>query len=54
MYSTASKRSAADSSNPLQQPGILQHVLDYVGPGHWCFIAEVSSFWRDLYINVLR
>jgi hypothetical protein len=44
----AQKRSAADIRNPLHQSGILQRVLDYVGPGHWCFVAEVSSLWRDL------
>jgi hypothetical protein len=49
MSATSQKRSAADSSHPLQQAGILQHVLDYVGPGHWCFVAEVSSLWRDVY-----
>jgi hypothetical protein len=38
--------------DPLQQAGILQRVLDYVGPGHWLFIAQVSSLWRDLYIGV--
>jgi hypothetical protein len=37
------KRSATDSSSPLQETGILEHVFDYVGPGHWCFVAEVSS-----------
>eukprot|EP00953_Heterococcus_sp_UTEX-ZZ885_P009556 5618-Heterococcus_DN1.PRE.1 len=52
MSSELLKRSAADSGNPLQQPLILQHVLDYVGPGHWSFVAEVSSLWRDLYVNV--
>eukprot|EP00953_Heterococcus_sp_UTEX-ZZ885_P006561 4007-Heterococcus_DN1.PRE.5 len=36
------KRSAEDSKYPLQQAGILQRVLDH-GPGHWCFVAEVSS-----------
>jgi hypothetical protein len=40
------------SSIPLQQPVILRRVLDYVGPGHWCFVAEVSSLWRDLYSEV--
>jgi hypothetical protein len=52
MSSREQERSAADSSNPLHQTGILQHVLDYVGPGHWCFVSEVSSLWRDLYINL--
>jgi hypothetical protein len=35
----AQKRVAFDSSSPLQQAGILKHMLDYVGPGHWCFVA---------------
>jgi hypothetical protein len=48
----AQKRSAKDSLNPLQHAGILQRVLDYVGPGHWCFLAEVSSLWRDVYRRV--
>jgi hypothetical protein len=48
----AQKRSAEDSRNPLQQAGILQRVLDYVGLGQCCFVAEVSSLWRDLYSRV--
>jgi hypothetical protein len=48
----AAKRSAVDSRNPLQQAGILQRVLDYVGPGHWRFVAEVSRLWRELYSRV--
>jgi hypothetical protein len=50
--SEARECSAADSSNPLQQPGILQCVLDHVGPGHWSFLAEVCSLWKDLYLRV--
>jgi hypothetical protein len=46
--------SSEDSSNPLQQAGILQHVLAYVGPGHWCFVAEVSSLWRELYLKIAK
>jgi hypothetical protein len=49
----AQKLSAADSSNPLQRADTLQHVLAYVGPGHWCFVAEVSSLWRDVYGSLL-
>jgi hypothetical protein len=48
----AQKLQGTDSSSPLQQAGILQHVLSFVGPGHWCFVAEVSSLWRDVYIRV--
>eukprot|EP00953_Heterococcus_sp_UTEX-ZZ885_P037117 19096-Heterococcus_DN1.PRE.2 len=47
----AHKRSAF-SEDLLQQAVILQNVLDHVGPGHWCFVAEVSSLWRDLYRRV--
>jgi hypothetical protein len=43
---------ATESRNPLQQAGILHHVLDYVGPGHWCFVAEVSSLWKEVYESV--
>jgi hypothetical protein len=43
---------ATDLRNPLQLAGILKHVLDYVGPGHWCFVAETSSLWRDTYKRV--
>eukprot|EP00953_Heterococcus_sp_UTEX-ZZ885_P018917 10573-Heterococcus_DN1.PRE.2 len=46
--------STTDSSSPLQQAGVLQHVLAYVGPGHWCFVAEVSSLWRELYLKVAK
>jgi hypothetical protein len=48
----AQKRSAADSSNPLHQAGILHRVLSYVGPGYWLFISEVSSLWRELYVKL--
>jgi hypothetical protein len=48
----AQKRCTADSKNPLQQAGIIERVLDFVGPGHWCFVAEVSSLWRGLYARV--
>eukprot|EP00953_Heterococcus_sp_UTEX-ZZ885_P012301 7054-Heterococcus_DN1.PRE.1 len=46
------QHSAADDSNPLHQPGILHEVLSYVGPGHWLFLAKVSSLWRDMYLKV--
>jgi hypothetical protein len=50
MNARAQKRSAADdSSNPLLQAGILQEVLDDVGPGHWLFISMVNKLWEDLY-----
>jgi Ankyrin repeats (3 copies) len=44
--------SAADSSNPLLVPGILQNVLIFVGPGHCLFVALISRLWRDTYNNL--
>jgi hypothetical protein len=41
--------STAASSNPLLDPGVLLHVLIYVGPGHHLFVAHVSKWWKDLY-----
>jgi hypothetical protein len=50
--SKAQKCSGTDSSSLLRQAGILQHVLGHVGPGHWRFVAEVSSLWREAYNGV--
>jgi hypothetical protein len=44
--------SATGSRNPLHQADILQRVLGYVGPGHWCFVAEASRLWREMYAKV--
>jgi hypothetical protein len=43
------KRSAAAASNPLGNSSILQHVLSYLGLGHWFFAATVCSLWRRIY-----
>jgi hypothetical protein len=43
------KRSAAAASNPLTNSSILQHVLSYLGPGHWFFAATVCSLWKRIY-----
>jgi hypothetical protein len=48
----AQKCSAAENSNPLLQSGVLQHVLGFVGPGHWFFLATVSSLWAELYATL--
>jgi hypothetical protein len=47
----AQKRNAirTSSSRPLGEVGVVRLVLSYVGPGHWPFIAAVSSLWRYLY-----
>jgi hypothetical protein len=39
--------SVAVNSNPLLDPGILQTVLSYVGPGHCLFVAPASKWWTD-------
>jgi hypothetical protein len=53
MKTEAQNRSAADeSSSPFYQAGIVQKILDYVGPGHWLFISTVSKLYRDLYKKV--
>jgi hypothetical protein len=46
------KRSAVDSESPLEQAGILQRVLNYVGPGHWWFVAAVNELWKERYTTV--
>jgi hypothetical protein len=45
------KRNATDS-NPLLKSDLLMRILTSVGPGHWLFLATVSSFWRDVYATV--
>jgi hypothetical protein len=44
--------SAAALANPLSQAGILQHVLNYLGPGHWLFAALVAKAWHQAYQQV--
>jgi hypothetical protein len=48
----ASKRPTADSCNPLHHKGILQLVLDCVGPGEHAFVSTVSKNFRVCYLNV--
>jgi hypothetical protein len=38
----------------LDQAGVLEIVLSYVGPGHWFFVAAVSSLWRKSYAEMER
>jgi hypothetical protein len=47
------KRAARSCSiDPLGHPGILQHVLDYVGPGCFLFAALVAKAWWYSYARV--
>eukprot|EP00953_Heterococcus_sp_UTEX-ZZ885_P015015 8475-Heterococcus_DN1.PRE.1 len=48
----AQERSAADDCNPLHLTGILQLVLDLVGPGEHLLLATVSKSFRACYQNV--
>eukprot|EP00953_Heterococcus_sp_UTEX-ZZ885_P035170 18165-Heterococcus_DN1.PRE.1 len=52
--SRAQKRSAAGSSSPLLDRGILQYVLTFIGPGHYLFVALVSTWWKELYATQER
>jgi hypothetical protein len=45
---------AWDSTAILGEAGILEVVLSCVGPGHWFFVAAVSSLWRKVYAEIER
>jgi hypothetical protein len=49
---SSSKCVAADSANPLNEAGILQHVLNILGPWHHLFISAVSKAWNNSYEQV--
>jgi hypothetical protein len=51
-FTCTEERPHADSANPLRNTGILHHILGYVGPGHWLFLALVSAEWREAYLRV--
>jgi hypothetical protein len=46
------KKARVDTRNPLGEAGILQQVLNYLGPGHWLFAALVSKAWHLAYLQV--
>eukprot|EP00953_Heterococcus_sp_UTEX-ZZ885_P002326 1769-Heterococcus_DN1.PRE.1 len=48
----AVKRAVADSQNPLMHKGILQLVLDLVGPGEHLFVALVSTLFKECNASV--
>jgi hypothetical protein len=49
----ASKRTfLPDFSNPLSDAGILELVLEYVGPRVWLYVGTVSGLWRQCYEKV--
>jgi hypothetical protein len=44
--------STTDAISPLEDAGILLHVLNILGPGHHLFISAVSKAWREIYERV--
>jgi hypothetical protein len=50
--SSSSARRALNVVSPLEDAGILLHVLTILGPGHHLFISAVSKAWRDSYERV--
>jgi hypothetical protein len=49
----ASKRTfLPELSNPLSDAGILELVLEYVGPSMWLYVGTVSFLWRQCYEKV--
>jgi hypothetical protein len=46
------KKARLYSTNPFSEAGVLQHVLNYLGPGHWLFAALVSEDWHQAYLKV--
>jgi hypothetical protein len=44
--------SAEHGINPLSETGVLQRVLDYVGPGQWLLMSLVSKDWLESYSQV--
>jgi hypothetical protein len=45
----SSKRTAVGAASPLEDAGILLHILSIVGPGQHLFISAVSRAWRESY-----
>jgi hypothetical protein len=37
------------SLNPLSEAGTLNHVLGFVGSGHWLFCSLVDKLWLQIY-----
>jgi hypothetical protein len=48
----STKRDSVSLTSPLDNAGILSHVLNILGPGQHLFISAVSKTWRDSYKKV--
>jgi F-box domain len=42
----------SSASCVLDDRGLLQHILEYVGFGNWLFAAGVSRGWKSLYASI--
>jgi hypothetical protein len=52
MENSLGKRATVAITAPLDDAGILLHVLNILGPGHHIFISVVSKAWRESYARV--
>jgi hypothetical protein len=49
---SSNKRTEVGEASPLNNAGILHHMLNILGPGHNLFISAVSKPWRSSYRRV--
>jgi hypothetical protein len=49
---SSAKRAVIIVTSPLDDAGILLHVLSILGPGHHLFMSAVSKAWREIYERV--
>jgi hypothetical protein len=47
-----SKRGNIGVASPLEDVGVLLHVLSILGPGQHLFVSAVSKAWRESYEKV--
>jgi hypothetical protein len=50
----ARKRCAADDNSPLHNEGLLQVIVDLVGPGEHAFVSTISKHFRACCLQVQR
>eukprot|EP00953_Heterococcus_sp_UTEX-ZZ885_P004770 3062-Heterococcus_DN1.PRE.2 len=49
---SSNKRAFVGVVSPLEDAGILLHVLNILGPGHHLFVSAVSKAWRESYRKI--
>ena len=45
--------SAPSATNPLDHIGILKHILSFIGPNQYRFVAGTSRRFREAYLDVI-